>query len=224
MNFRALFVSVNLILVGFAAPSSAGTILQNHPGSLPLTAQVVPFGPLPLTDIVGNINNAAGEIDMYEIFLTGGGTFSATTVSNVSNFFDTELFLFDSNGFGIYANNDDLNAGGQQSTLPANDPLTPLASGYYFLAITSNGIEPISAGGTIFDLADNPSFLVLGPNGPGGSQPITGWQGTSTESGSAAYDIAVTGAVAAPEPSYLPVLVLAALGLAYRHRRRQPSE
>ena len=198
-----------LVLLAITASSAHATIITaNNAGSTLATAQVIPGGAANLTDIIGTINNNINQVELFKIFLTAGTTFSATTVSNTSNFFDTELFLLNSAGVGVYANDDDLNSGGTQSTLPIGDPYSPTISGFYFLGITSHGIDPISIGGAIFDIANNPSYLVLGPNGPGGASLLTGYQGTSTEQGTVGFDIGLTGVsvadttAAAPEPSY----------------------
>ena len=205
--------SVLTLLAVSAGLAHAVIVTASNAGSTLATAQVIPAGSAMLTDIIGDIDNDTNQIELFEIFLTAGTNFSASTVSNTSNFFDTELFLLNSAGIGVYENNDDLNAGGTQSTLPTGNQYSPANPGFYYLGITSNGIDPISAAGTIFDIANNPSYLVLGPNGPGGAAPLTGYQGTSTEQGTVAFDITLTGvstagASAVPEPSYSLLLLL----------------
>jgi len=67
-------------------------------GGLPATADLTAgAGVGALTAIEGILSPDSGDVaDMFEIFLTDGVTFSATTVGGAG--FDTELFLFDSAG------------------------------------------------------------------------------------------------------------------------------
>lgn len=164
---------------------------------------------LPLTGIEGFLGPS--EADLFALFLTGGRTFSASTVSNTSNFFDTQLFLFHSAGLGVYANDDDPDSP-PQSTLPSFVSLTPSASGIYYLGIAGASFNPVSAGGRIFpeiDFIQVISTELLPPAGPGGGSPLSGWIGASNEFG--AYSINLTGALFIPEPSYSAVFL--ALGL-----------
>ena len=108
--------------------------------------------------------------DMYRICLPAGGTFSATTFGGTV--FDSQLFLFNSRGKGVYAN-DDI-ASSVQSRLPAGTALTPQAQGTYYLAISSFNNDPVSAGGEIFPI-DTAFDQVVGPTGTGGDQRISGW-------------------------------------------------
>jgi len=177
-------------------------------GDLPGTAQT-PMGIGPLDSISGLVGS--GDADMYEIYVTGGGTFSATTVGGAA--FDTQLFLFDSSGMGIYAN-DDTSSGGFQSTLPAFYPLTPTTAGIYYLAISNFNYDPENMGGIIF-----PSFPpdgINGPTGPGGGSAITGWSGSGFSGGE--YTIFLTGASAVPEPATMGLLSLGVLSLLRRKK------
>jgi hypothetical protein len=76
----------------------------------------------------------------------------------------------------VYANDDTLTPNPTpQSTLPAGHPLTPNAGGTYYLAISSYRNRPISQGGEIFDFVPPFTDRILGPLGPGGSSPVSGW-------------------------------------------------
>ena len=80
------------------------------------------FGPL--TQITGTISSTTDR-DMFEIFITGGGTFSATTVGTPGTVFDTQRYLFDSTGKGVYANDDDIaGAGAKVRHVPRSRHLT----------------------------------------------------------------------------------------------------
>ncbi|MBW4565383.1 MAG: DVUA0089 family protein [Mojavia pulchra JT2-VF2] len=89
--------------------------------------QVIPAGAGKLGSITGTISDV-NDVDLFQITLNGNETFSATTVGGAN--FDTQLFLFDSNGL-LVGQNDDSN-GTLQSTLEAS-----LLTGNYFLAISS---------------------------------------------------------------------------------------
>jgi len=155
-------------------------------GNLPGTAQD-PGGVGPLTSIVGSAGG--GDEDMYRICITNPSAFSATTLQMAS--FDTQLFLFDSTGRGVYSN-DDVGLT-LESLLPPGHPNSPTAVGIYFLAINSWDNEAQNAGGLIFG---NVLFTdVNGPTGPGGANPITSWDG-NVLSGGGLYAIVLTGAAA----------------------------
>ena len=163
------------------APDGAGEVLE--------TAAIVSTGPgEPKTSISGNLSSAS-DVDLYQIYITGEGTFSATTVDGTNA--DTQLFLFDGDGFGVYGNDDNFDACNcTQSTLPAADPLTPTAPGIYYLGITVFGVDPISESGEIF--AGDFFASVLEPTGAGGALPLVGWENIRGDD-LGDYTIALTG-------------------------------
>ena len=67
---------------------------------------------------------------------------SATTL-------DTQLFLFDANGLGVYSN-DDAPCGVRSSRLPSNHRFSPTGPGEYYLALSSFNNDPQSDAGEIF--------------------------------------------------------------------------
>ena len=71
-------------------------------GDLPATAQVASGAGL-LTSIDGAISGNTDE-DMYKICLQGNRSFAASTVNAAT--LDTQLYLFDSEGLGVYMNDD----------------------------------------------------------------------------------------------------------------------
>ena len=155
-------------------------------GNLPGTAQD-PGGVGPLTSIAGTAGG--GDEDMYKICITNPSAFSATTQAMAN--FDTQLFLFDSTGRGVYSN-DDTSGIDFQSTLPAGHPLSPVAVGIYFLAIDDWDDEAQNAGGLIFG---NGFTTINGPTGLGGANPITSWDGITLDF-FGSYTIVLTGASA----------------------------
>src|SRR5215831_21080594 len=143
-------------------------------GELPSTAQVTAgFGSL--DGIIGTLNSTM-HADMYQIFITGGGTFSATTVGTPGTLMDTQLFLFDANGKGVYAN-DDASSSTGRSTLPAGIAIGPLTPGFYYLAISAFDRNPVSQPTNDLIFPTFPFTGVFGPTGPGGASPISDWRG-----------------------------------------------
>jgi len=200
-----LLISVITIL-SFSQQAMALTWIEvDDAGQLPSTAEITTGDGL-LEFITGFLENPT-DVDMYAIFITGSGPFSATTVGWTTGV-DTQLTLFDSSGYGIYSN-DDESTDVVQSTLP-DRYLTP---GLYYLAISDYDWDPVSDEGFIFP--SHYPFLHLRteveePTDVGGGSPITGWDGLSTIGGGS-YTIALTGAApsaSAPKPSIMPWIQL----------------
>lgn len=228
-KFFLIIAVMTLITLSFATVTRAASWdEQGDAGILPGTAQTT-IGTGSLDSINGTINSV-NDADVYKIYVTGGGTFSASTHASDggSATFDTMLFLFDANGLGIYTD-DDVDTS-WRSRLPASHALTPTTAGIYYLVITSWKNDTVSSGGQIFP---NPpsDFNVYGPTGPGGGSPISGYNNGGTESGT--YHIVLTGAQFAAAPA-APVAVptmtewgmiifmlLAGLGSIYYLRRRR---
>jgi hypothetical protein len=94
--WRVFAVAVALIC-GLSSTSWAYSEV-GEAGSLPGTAQGTSGAPL--TSISGTISSNT-DADMYQIFISSPGTFSATTVGTGGSLSDTQLFLFDTDGLGI---------------------------------------------------------------------------------------------------------------------------
>ncbi|MDJ0702768.1 MAG: CHAT domain-containing protein, partial [Leptolyngbyaceae cyanobacterium MO_188.B28] len=141
----------------------------------------------PLESISGSLSEA-GDVDLYQIYLSGDGAFSASTVNGAE--FDTQLFLFSApDGLGIYGNDDSVDL---QSTLPAQNPLTPTDSGIYYLAVSGFEDDPLTElGEEIFDFR-----AIKAPTGPGGASSLAAWTGLSLESGG--YTVSLTGVEVGP--------------------------
>ena len=97
---------------------------------------------LVLITITGTISGVK-DADLFLITITSPMTFSASTVNGLT-LIDTALFLFRSDGTGVYTN-DDANGTTLQSILPAGTSFTmSLSPGVYFLGISLSGNEPIN--------------------------------------------------------------------------------
>lgn len=176
-----------ITLGAMGAAQAQVTITENGDAGQTLdTAQQIPSGAATLDSIVGTISSPQ-EADLFSFFIHDPAAFSATAVGGVSDvFLDPQLFLFNSNGNGVYAN-DDGTEGSLASTLPAGNQFSPTQPGVYFLGISDFDNDPVSAGGEIFpEGATDAEFntLVVGPTGPGGGSPLTNFDGNGLGSGS----------------------------------------
>jgi hypothetical protein len=201
-------------------------------GQLPGTAQVTTtlLGPTTaLTSIVGQttLTNEIADADMYEIFISGVMTFTASTTAFVpgANDFDDQLSLFNSSGVGVLTNDDSAAGGDQASLSSAGTTLTP---GDYYLLISGSGNYPVnSASGLIFHNYTDGTTDASGTYAPTGvAGAITGYTGNSNYAGN--YTIAIGGAQFAnfslvPEPSTVAAVIAGFGGLALVLRRRRSS-
>jgi hypothetical protein len=161
-------------------------------GDLPATAAVT-SGVGSLLCINGTLTSAT-DVDMFKISVCNSSSFSATTTGTGTNV-DTELWLFDANGVGVTANDDDP-AGGVSTSALSSANVT--ANGTYFLAVSAFDVRPNSAAGSIWDPPLN-STIEFTPDGPGAAQPVANWTGTGSGTGS--YAILMTGSCFAVTPA-----------------------
>ena len=198
----ATFTTV-FVLALATAPAAFAAVEQGDAGDLTTTAQDLGDGPV--TQIFGTFSNAE-DADVYRICLTDGDSFSAGTVGATT--LDTQMFLFNTGGFGIYAN-DDFVTGSRGSLLPARHRFSPASGGEYYLAISSFNRDPQSSMGEIFE--DNFNRLiypdgVIDANGFGGAEPLTGWAGRAP-GGPGLYRITLTGTTTCTPPDETPPTV-----------------
>jgi len=190
-------VLITLVLgaLALALPAGASAVPEaGDAGELPGAAQDLSTQAV---DAVEGTLATGSDRDLYRVCLTGGGSFSASTIGGSA--IDTQLFLFDDEGLGVYADDD---AGGtRQSALPAEDPLTPGEAGFYLLAVTPYNQDPLSALGRIFP--DRGSLT--GSSGPGAGAPLDAWGGSA--GGSGAYTVSLSGTAACLPPDTTPPTV-----------------
>jgi hypothetical protein len=196
---RTAVFAITGVLALAAAPGAFAASETGDAGDLPSTAQDLGDGPV--TTVLGSYSGA-GDSDMYRICLTDGASFSASTVGATT--LDSQMFLFDSQGYGVYANDDAGSSRG--SLLPANHRFSPATGGEYFLAVSQYNRDPQSVMGEIFQ--DNYNRFtypdgVLNANGFGGAEPVTSWNGRAPGA-AGLYRVTLTGTRSCVPPDTTP--------------------
>ena len=219
----------------FASVSYAANYTETgDAGDLLSTAQVVISSDgtttMPLNTLSGalTLTNGISDSDAFAIYISSPSAFSASMLNFVpgANNFDSQLMLFNSQGLGVYENDDAPGGGSSQSDLPSGTSLMSMqAAGVYYLVVSGSGRYAIDGTSSTTNLIF-PNYTdgttdptgVYGPNGNAGA--LAGYTGNSSEAGN--YVIALTGASFIPEPStYACILAGAAsLGFVMRARRR----
>jgi len=165
-------------------------------GSGIVTAQTV-VGMGSLNTVSGSLSEGgfgAGDFqDVYLIRISAPSAFlAATTIAGGGAAdFNTQLWLFDFFGTGIVGNDDASTADvgsllrGAATDGSGAQVTTP---GLYYLAISGFDSDPVSPGGAIFDQVTTTE--ISGPDGPGGSIPLSGWD---AEGQTGEYTIVLSG-------------------------------
>lgn len=208
--------------LSFTQGAAALTWNEIDAGDVPVSAEIPLGSPgAALTGITGRLdvvalldNTFAYQVDLFGIRITDAATFSATATAGSD---DTALFLFDMDGFGVYASDD--TAGGLN---PALTPYSGLSNGLYYLGVAQGGFSARDGLGE--DLFVQPAGLTELAYGNPTSGPLDSWLngfGANADS-SLGYTITLTGASVTPVPEPSAALMLAlGLGGLVALRRRQ---
>ncbi|MFO0828930.1 MAG: hypothetical protein U0572_12385 [Phycisphaerales bacterium] len=167
-----------------AAPAWAGPTFEEIPdaGSTPGTSQPVTGPSGGVGRIKGELNGTADSPDFEDVYLINIVDpigFSATVDPTGTNF-DTQLWLFNVNGFGLLSNDNNPLAFPtifSRVAPPATDGTGQIVPGpgLYLLAISSKENKPLSGAGPIFNDQSSNGTEVSGPDGVGASQPLQTW-------------------------------------------------
>jgi hypothetical protein len=167
-----------------ATTQCPGTWVESGDAGNLLASAQFPTGTGGLFRIVGNLDTG-GDADVYAINICDHANFSATTVGFTTT--DTVLCLFDGSGHGVSYDDDNPADGGAtfQSTITG---LFVPQNGNYYLAITTFGSAPTSAGQLIWNAT--PYEPERQPDGPGAAGVLDGW---TNGGGTGTYTIGLTG-------------------------------
>jgi hypothetical protein len=224
---RAGVVSLSFVALCFLLCGSAYGELVIASGAGPLLPGAEDLSGTPVTEIQGSLSSDPNDVSLFKIDIMNPIDFSAITVdAGPFGIPDTELFLFDSTGLGVYFN-DDFSFSNTLSCLPSSDltnpcatpasGLGPVAAGIYYLGITRSANGPL-------DASDNEIFTnslstdVVGPNAGVGA--LAGWDGgafTQPNFDLVNYDIDITGTTPEPATWILSGGALLAIGM-FRRR------
>ena len=225
-NLSAVFISFAILaLPGSLAANIIYTYNSATPitvaGSLPATSESL-IGLFPDT-VYGNLGPNLNAVNVFAINIMQPLDFSAITLNGGAFYApDTELFLFNSSGRAVYAN-DDISAIDTFSCLPSADAsnpcpgtsgLGPITPGTYYLAITrSNQLPFDSLMNYLFTMTADSTAVVGKDLTAGGANAVAGWDGgaySNPDFDNSYYAIALTGTV--PEPGSFFLLAGAVIG------------
>ncbi len=173
----ALFLSINITsqaqVTWTELVDSAGDVGSLIANAQDLTGQ-------PYSVILGEFS-VIDDIDIYKINITSADSFAATTEVNVGTHVDTELWLFDENGVGVYSNDDTPNHATDMSLLPRRtstpgDSLGPVTNGVYYIAVSIYEVVAQDEDGA--EIFENPRATLNWDrvNAPLSPKPLAGWE------------------------------------------------
>ena len=157
-----LFAIALLAAVSFHRAEAQVWNEQGDAGDLPGTAQVT-VGSGGLTTINGNLANKA-DVDMYCLDLNFVGASAICLQCVVIQ--GPDGWLFDSAGNGVAATTT-CQSGCKQMILS-------VPPGTYYVAVSYDGMLPLSPNGPIWNFSNQPQHA---PDGPGAPGPVVAWAG-----------------------------------------------
>ena len=160
MGIKRVFFLAVMVFSLFASVYSvkaATVITTGNVGQLLSDAYILPGG----TNTIQGVLNGDGDADLYYFGWNGVGTFSASTTPPE----DLSLFLFNSQGFGMWASGDVDPLNGDYS---ASLNISNLAAGNYYLGVAFWSLDPADSSGIeIF----RPISGIVGQEGPNSAPP-----------------------------------------------------
>lgn len=236
MKFKQRLLAGLALSAAFAYPLTASAGFQwtetgaTGAGDSLTTAQITySAGYETLSSITGGLTASLADpnggspiyqVDLFKIRVADVSAFSAWTTGQTA--FDTQLYLIDKDGKGVYSNDD--NGFDLLSLLPAASALGPLSADVYYLAIAFSGYVALdTSAASLFQSGGSSDVL----GGDSSSGPLASWGRTYDNNNSEAlysYEIGLAGATNAdlPEPGAI-ALAAVALGAAGIARRRKTT-
>jgi hypothetical protein len=189
------------------------------------TASSTGAPPVTLTSITGNISSS-NDADLFAITITNTTTFSATASSAAG--IDTSLFLFNSSGTPVIANDDGSGTSFQAKIAAGNSLLTSLSPGTYFIGISLSGNEPVNLNNQLLFTLDQPTTAVRGIASNLNPKTLSTFDSNTSFPETGDYTLTLTstqGAInpfAVPEPSSFAMIGVG-IGSVLCLRRKQKS-
>lgn len=226
---RAITLGLATALLAGVAHAATYTETGDAGQTLATAASAMTGGGAALASISGRLDT--NDADLFRIYISDPSSFSATTFNSGTDdaALDTEIFLFDSAGHAVAANDDDQGGFSVDSTLPLGDGhYAGLTAGEYILGVSISGNDPVNLNNQLLFEMSGDTTQVRGA--AGGLNPTTladfdGFQYYTNDPGT--YRIDLTGVStgpmsAAPEPGTWTLMIagVALAGAALRTGRR----
>lgn len=219
---RVSMISGAVCLLGTSLTAIAGPdwLESGDAGPTVGTAQVT-AGVGQLRTIAGQLSLGVGGGDLEDLYIVSVTDPANFRIDLLNANFDSVLYLFNltqaNEAFGLLANDNSGEGFSPVLTPVATDGTGAQVSspGIYAIAVCGAGRRPVSINGNIFTFAS--AVEVSGPDGPGGLNPLSGWQGTG-QVGSYVYELEGTGFAIVPAPG--AVALSLAGGVIMLRRRR----